>query len=405
VSQFTALWRLPADAPERTRGAWVFWGVLFAVVAVVVASGSKRTVTGNYRSAAEGWVAGEPLYNDTGAGFLYLPQAAIVFAPFAQLPHAVGEILWRLLTVGVFVLGVRSLSRMADEITERPTFWVITLVSLPLAWSSARNGQSTLLMAGLMMLATASTWNRSWWRSAAWLTLAIAVKPLALVLALLVAALYPRTIGPLLVGLGLAAAAPFLTQSYDYVISQYRACGAMLTTAARIGQVEYWAQMFGMLKVFGLDVAYGAQTAIRLAAALLTLGLCGWAVHRRSSAHALLTIYALAACYLMLLNPRTENNTYSLAAPAMGVFIALESLGWRRRRTTGLLIALAVGTLGSFEIGKFFVPDKVQAVWLAPLCCFGFAIYLAAGLMRQRGEATPAAGQAADSAVERRRAA
>jgi hypothetical protein len=101
-------------APARRRWndprlAWFAWAALFAVTAALVLAGSRRTVTGNYREAAFLWFLGKDLYANavrTGHGFLYLPQAAILFAPFAWLPHAAGEIAWR----GGLDRGVRDRS-------------------------------------------------------------------------------------------------------------------------------------------------------------------------------------------------------------------------------------------------------------------------------------------------------
>src|SRR5687768_10391283 len=97
-SPASSTWRrwLPTlIGPADVQRAWLLWGVLFLVIAVLIVRGDKRTVVNHYRAAAHAWMAGEPLYNDTGHGFLYLPSSAVLFVPFAMLPDVLGDIAWR----------------------------------------------------------------------------------------------------------------------------------------------------------------------------------------------------------------------------------------------------------------------------------------------------------------------
>ena len=160
--------RHKANDPRLAGFAWAF---LFAVTAVLVLAGSRRTVTGNYREAACLWFLGKDLYENTirtGHGILYLPQAAILFAPFTWLPYAVGEIAWRAVSISAFAAGLRRYASLAGRDSGAELFPLMTALSLPLAFSCARNGQSTLLISALMMLAVADLADRRWWRAAAW---------------------------------------------------------------------------------------------------------------------------------------------------------------------------------------------------------------------------------------------
>ena len=87
-------------------------------------------------------------------------------------------------------------------------------------------------------------------------------------------------------------------------------------------------------------------------------------------------MYTLAAVYLMLFNPRTENSTYCVLGPAVGLFYA-EQLRTRRWLTAGLLLAVMAACVGSYELGKHLTPPGAKTVWLAPLACCCLAAYLA----------------------------
>jgi hypothetical protein len=119
------------------------------------------------------------------------------------------------------------------------------------------------------------------------------------------------------------------------------------------------------------------QTALRLAAAVATLALAVWA-HRAwprgwAAAHA----FTLAAIYLMLFNPRTENNTYSCLAPAIGLWFAVVWHVPGARWTSCLLALIAVMTVGGYSLGRLLAPS-VPPVWMAPLAGSIFACYAVA---------------------------
>ena len=115
--------------------AWLSWGALIVTIAVLILGGSDHTVVSAYRDAAVQWFAGRDIYNSTGHGFLYLPSAAILFAPFATLPNVASEIAWRVLTIGSFAVGIRRLSTLAGRGLSVDLFPLLTLAALPPALS------------------------------------------------------------------------------------------------------------------------------------------------------------------------------------------------------------------------------------------------------------------------------
>ena len=364
------------------QAAWLLWLLLFVINTALVLGGSGRTVSLVYRQASLDWFHGHALYGETGWGFLYLPQAAIAFAPFAWLPETLAEILWRGLAIGGFAVGVWRLAELARREGEPSLFPLMTAIALPLAWDSARSGQMTLPMAALMILATADAAEGRWWRSAFWLSTGVALKPVILVLTLLLAAVVAPMRWRVTAATAAVLCVPFLFQWPGYVVDQYH---HFVTAMARVSQVEdsyYFANIFGMLRVAGVEVPLAVRWVVRVAAALATLALAFRAHRSLAPRWALIHIYALACCYLMLWNPRAEFNGYSILGPVLAVFCAHATLVTGSQRVAGGLALIALGILGNYEIGKWFVSTTDQAVWLAPLMCSLFFVFLTRELFR-----------------------
>ena len=367
--------------PLTRRWAWSFWLIAFLAVSGIIIAGNRRTVTPSYRIAALRWLEGQPLYGQSGRGFVYLPQAAILYVPFAVFPEAVGEILWRVVTMGGYAWAVYRLCKLVGRETGKEYFLLATLVSLPLAWASSRNGQSTLPMTALMIIAAVEAADSRWWRSALSLCLAVAIKPLAIVMLLLMAGIHPQLRGRLIAGLAVTLAAPFLLQSPLYAWQQYEGCWQMFRIASVVGLRPEWAQLFSALEVWGLVTPPRIQTVLRLIAALGTLGLAIYAHRTWPRGWAAAHTFALAAAYLMLFNPRTENNTYSCLAPAIGLALAI---AWHLpdgRRTMLLLANVAVLTVSGYSLSRVVAPN-VPPVWMAPLAGTIFACYAVVRILR-----------------------
>jgi len=351
---------------------------LFMGVAVPILAGSQRSVTPAYAQAAEKWLAGESMYGTTGHGFLYLPHSALIYIPFAVMPEPAGDLLWRAVSFGLLGLGAWHFFRLLPD--NRPRFNLAAgFVVLLLSAESVRNGQATVLMTACMLLAADALAYARWNRATLLLAFAFAVKPLALVMILLAAALYR----PMLWRLALAAVVlplvPYAFQSPQYVTGQYHAFVESLRHVYRLGHEAWWAQLFGMLKVFGWDVPSPIQTGCRVLAAAATLAVCWLAQRRLEVRRFAVWLFTLTAIYVMLLNPRTENSTYCLLGPAIGVWYA-EAGRRRNRGQWALLLTLSIAVVGSYEIGKFFTPAGAQPIWLAPLACTIFAGYAAVRL-------------------------
>ncbi len=369
----------PAPVPEKraVRIAWTGWFVLFFVVVGMIVTGNPRTVVIDHWAAASDWLAGRNLYDGLGVGsFVYLPQAAILFVPFSLFPPALCEILWRIVNIGTFAVGLRSFSRIAGERSGKDLFPLLTLVAIPFAWDCARNGQATLAMTGLMLLTVTDMTRSRWWRATLWVCLSVAVKPLSIVLLLLVMAGERRMTWRVMLGTGVVALAPFLAQHTDYVLRQYAGFLHNTVTAAHVGVVSQgWSTPFTALRVAGLSVPEHIQTVIRIAAAFATLLLYLVVKRRYNAESSSVFLFSLASAYIILFSPRTETVTYALIGPAVGVFLA-RAYVIEKRRGEGLLLAgIAIASIASMPLQRLIAPHAEQ-IWLPPLMGTLFAVYL-----------------------------
>ena len=367
--------------PVKTWSAVLIYSIVFVISVGVFLSEPKRSVTSHYEDAASRWIQGESLYGhsiDSGHGFLYFPHAAVLHTPFVALsqmtrwPQA-GDVVWRLGSWFLFALACWRIVS-ASGLDPARSQWRMALVASLLAVSALRIGQSTLIMSALMMLGVIEWQKQRFDRATVLVTLAVALKPLAIVAALLLFAVSPQMRLRLTAGLGLLLLLPFAMQSPSYVMTQYLDCIAMLRSANDLGNNSNWAQLFGMLHFFGISIDATAQTLLRLGMALVTLGMV-FLTTLRADRHHGIWLYAWAAVYLMLFNPRTENSTYCLLGPVLA-WVMIRYVVEHRNHWMGWTV-LGFGFLiaGSYEIGKHFTPDGYMPIWLAPLsCCFFTAI-------------------------------
>lgn len=376
-----------SDAPplrchRHAALAVALWVIFALAIGVFVATHpGQRTVTPTYRIAAEAWFAGRGLYNvgDIG-GFLYLPHAALLYAPFAALPHDIGEVLWRLCGLALLASGIGRLASLVDRDNRAWLFLMFTLLCLPATVSSARNGQMNLHVTGLMLHATADLASSVWWRAAFSLSLGLALKQFAAVPILLAAAAYPRTRRWFVAMIVVLVVAPFLFQDPAYVVRQYAACLRRLAVAS-VPPTDTWSDVRGLLLRLGVDVSNDRLIVLRLAAAVPTLVLC-FTARRHGRVWSAVFMFALAASYLMLFNPRTEANSYVMLAPAVAAVAALAASHQRRVACWALVVfALA---LGCENFGPTIHP--ATDLWLKPLLTIAFSAYLTVWIAMRSAE-------------------
>jgi len=379
---------LPITSDSRAlRATWIVWGLIVLLGSVVVVCHPEcQQANDSYARGATRWRAGEDLYDQGGSGFIYLPQSAILYAPLTLLPRPFEQAVWRLVTIGLFAAGISRLCGMARNQSGVEFFPLVTLPVLPKAWAGVIHGQAAAAMAGLSMLAVGEICRQRWLRAAALLIAALAFKPLAIVLILLVAALYRPLTGRLMLGLAGLFLVPFLTQHTDYVTRQYLASIDMFQQAARAGQTTEWPHLFSLASLAGIEINATWRTVARLAAALGTLALC-WRVKSevgnpksQSVSRSLLTIYSLATVYLLLFNPRTENNSYLILSPVMALLCVQGYFVEGRSTRSALFLAGTIALFAGHEICRFLTP-QVGFVWISTLACLLFGVDLVRGVL------------------------
>jgi hypothetical protein len=75
----------------------------------------------------------------------------------------------------------------------------------------------------------------------------------------------------------------------------------------------------------------------------------------------------------MLFNPRTENNSYSALAPAIGILCCQDVLVRRRHIMAAWYVALSLGILCTYYVGLLLTGPELTR-WFAPLMCVCFTV-------------------------------
>jgi len=377
-----SLWsRLDALPQRRARqaglGIWALIGVI--VFTIVAIDPMGRSATKEYQEASTRWWNSETLYKGKNK-YLYLPQAAMIYTPFNLLPKRVGEPLWRMVCLGTLAGALALAARHLAPGKAATVFLVATVVMLPSALSSARNGQVNMPLAGLYLLTALALARNRWHLAAIILALALALKPISIVPILLCGALYPRLILPLALWLAVMFGAAFLHHDPQFVAGQYQAFFDKLTNSAAKPTGHTWCDFAGMLRSFGLSLPDSVLFLIRAGAAAATFGLCVLALRTKDALRRALTILLFAAIYLMLFNPRTETNSYIILGVFVGLLAAYDGLV---RKAPGLALAwiLLAIALGAENLGPI---HQWTNLWLKALVTLVLGIWLSRKVLQSR---------------------
>lgn len=364
---------------QRVRAAWVMWAIVFLVfTAITIAKPEFRSVTSAYRHASENWLAGGDLYPQREGEMNYLPQFAVLFSPFAQLPKTAGDTLWRLLQMGVFVSALRRLATVAQS-GRMDLFLLVSILAAPVALGTVMNGQSNLLLAGAMGHAAVDLLRHRNWAVAGWLTVGLIAKPISVVMVLLVVVTDRAVIPWLLGGMALTALAPLAFDAWPTVAGSYHAWFRQLLLLAPSEELRF-EDLAGLLRVLGWHLDPGVWFVLRVTAGAAILAAWWIGSRRLEGPHRVLTLLGLSAGYLMIFNPRTESNSYVILAPAIAVlaarFLAVESsrVGW-------VLAALALA-LGNAGMGNPIWP--LTKLWLKPVVALVFLGWIFHRIVRRR---------------------
>jgi hypothetical protein len=379
-------------ARPTSRLHWIAWALLslaFLVIATdVVRHPASHTTTPTYRLASVQWWAGhDPYTTNAHAGFLYFPQAAILFTPFTWGPLLLGEILWRLVTFGLFVFALVRLADFflaRDGVVEGKDFLILSLLAVPASLASLRNAQFDLPLAALIVLASAEIARTRWNSATVWLCLALALKPLAVVPMLLFSALYWKLIPRVMIGVLIVVALPFLHWSPAFAAHEYVRCFQTLVWAAKADEARY-SDLAALLSRFGYNAPDLLKTVVRILCSLLYLGLAATGLRRLGRSEAAWLVGALSADYLMLFNPRTETCSYVFLSAFVASLAIIYARQSGRKWLSWLLGIAAVGLACDAIPGLFLLTDR----WFKPLIALFFLPVLIQFIFRVRPAADP----------------
>lgn len=367
--------RFTLTRPHDVRNAWGIWfAVILGICILSIVTGFTRSVTGAYAAGAERWLDSSDLYREGIHGFLYLPQAALIYLPFDQLPPWLGGSLWRIVSIGLFAWGLFRFSRCMGRLSGAELFPLMTLLAILPSLAAFRNGQMTVPMCGCLLLAGAAFADARWWWTVFWLCLAVALKPLAVVLLLLALAIEPALWWRLPVGIVVLLLLPFGFQSPGFVAETYGRFIEKLNVAGSPGFDTSYSDVFGTIRVFDIDAPESIKTTLRGLAAFGTL-LASWVAMRRFGRTGGTTFMVLLALvYILLFNPRTENNTYVMIAPVIASTAAGCFLVGRWTFAGWILTLFMVLIATNFELTKHVTPGR--ETWLCPLLTIMIGLWL-----------------------------
>jgi hypothetical protein len=405
AARLRALIRLEPAADIRwTRLAIGLWCVVFLSIAGysiawVTRHGTeniKHTVSPVYWKAAHQWWQGVDMYGSKENtlqglhGFLYFPQAAIVFTPLAYLPVLAAEILWRLISLASVAW---ALWRMCGIFAgERRLLWfgLGTFLAMPATLLSSQNGQCNLLILALLALGAADMIQNRLWCSTFWLVLGLALKPHALVFILLIAVLQPSMRWRLLVGILAVAALPWVNPNWTYVWQEHISFVQKMRVAGRPAPGDE-EDLCALLWSLGHTLSDRVWLIIRLVGAGTISLLALLATRRFARSVSIFYVFTLAIQYIMIFNPRTEGPTHAMMAIPLAIF-TMQELTTNRRAISWALVAVCV------LLGTSHTLIHPINRWMQPMLELWMAVYVASHILRGRSPLaapTPSAHNAA----------
>ena len=143
--------------------AWIVWAAVLVVLILRPFLLSHRgTSFDTYHLAGSHWFQGETIYTQW-MGFVYSPVVAAFFAPFAWIPAALANILWRILNAALLLGGLAAVlkTNLFAGIKEK-NYGILYLLLVPLAVGNIDISQANPLVEGLLLLAIAAVYTERW---------------------------------------------------------------------------------------------------------------------------------------------------------------------------------------------------------------------------------------------------
>ncbi|MGF1581787.1 MAG: glycosyltransferase family 87 protein [Gemmataceae bacterium] len=327
--------------------ALALWVTVLLVVCVRSAiTPRKQNVMHIFSLAGQNWMQGKTMYGNVATDrdvYRYSPVVAVTYVPLAIIPERLCNPLWRIFNVVVLLWGLLWWLRVVlPRRLQRWELAALMLLMLPITIPSLNNGQTNLMMLGMMLAGVAAASDKRWTVAALLLAGATWLKGYPLSLAMLVMLLSPwrftwRFVAFLIVG-GLL---PFLFQRPDYVVDAYRGWIHTLGNDGRNAlDKDFWLRDVRLLffVVCGVRLSSQAYLAIQLVVAALAaffVVMGRWC--RLPSDRQWFTLTQLCLIWQTVFGPATESATWIVLAPTLTLSLLL---AWRENYSFGVKTAL-----------------------------------------------------------------
>jgi len=296
--------------------------VFFFYVFVTVLASLHRVLIGKinnyliFKLAFFNFISGKDLYVLYPGTHLdyykYSPTFALLMAPIAILPNAVGVIVWNLLNVVPLFFAVKKLR--LEEPQKALICWIILIELI----TSIQNAQSNGLIAALIIFAFVSFENRKNFLAALFIALATYIKIFGIV-ALVLFAFYPEKLKFVLYmvfWLIVLAIIPVVFVSVSQLEFLY---GSWLSLITREFGPARGFSVMGVLKYcFGLNIPNVIVQAT--GAILLCLPILKFRAHNEQTFRYLFLSSLLI--WIIIFNHKAESPTYIIALTGVAIWYA-----------------------------------------------------------------------------------
>lgn len=374
---------------------------LWLVAVVVVSLQASAQHNNNFEIFRTAWVnlvAGRDLYgaNPSHQDFYkYSPTFALLFAPLALVPFAVGLLLWNAANALALYWSLGQVLEPRSALAARGIVFLDAVGSM-------QNAQSNALSAGLMIMAFGFLYARREVMGALAIALGAAIKIFPVVAGVFVIFRPYRLPRFLLIGAAVSLLfflAPLLVLSPAELLAQYRSWGAISSSDALtrgysvMEQLHLWT---------GLD---WPNWPLQLLGALVLLAplarISRWGIERFR-----LLFLASVLMFCVLFNHKAESPTFVVAAAGVAIWLLVADRDWLAWSAFAVFV---VGTVLSASDAmpetlqeNFFEPYRfktipVLVVWILTQ----FALWKESSTPRQSGSAPLPAPESAPAGAGR----
>ena len=316
----TAASQNPGSARSRWLqiALWLWVAALLGILLHVWLKPESSTVYKVFRAGGARWLASQNLYPKVDE-YIYSPFAAAFFAPFALLPDRVAGILWRLLSLAVYLGAFAAWLRGLRPVQERcaALAWILLL---PLSAGDIFNGQANPLVIGLLMAAILACRAGRWMPAAFCVGVAAYFKVYPLAVGLLLVVIHPRFAWRLALALVSLFALSLVLQRPSYAWAQYGNWVHSLTQDPRRTLHYYgtYRDFWLILRVLRVPINTQGWAVLQAASGAALAGYFLIATRRGTAAAELdFQLLTLGTCWMLLFGPATESSTYVILAPAL----------------------------------------------------------------------------------------